>query len=89
MAYPVLYLWETSAVEKLCDQIKPAMSRLALSEIMHDSNLNYQAPVLDSVDGARWTAKIRARTSWRGYHCEIRGSANKVATTKIIRQASP
>jgi len=87
MAYPVIYVWETSKIEQLCGQIQPGMTRDALLNLMANTQLNIQTPQLDHAESSRWTARILSRISFRGFHCEIRGSANQVAAAKILKRA--
>lgn len=87
MAYPVIYVWETSKVEQLCRQIQPGMTREALLNLMTKTQLKIQPPQLDHAESSRWTARILSRISLGGLQCEIRGSANQVAAAKMLKRA--
>lgn len=87
IAYPVIYVWETSNVERLCTKIQPGMTRAALVDLMATTQLKTQTPQLEHSESSRWTARILSRLSFRGFQCEIRGSANQVAAAKILKRA--
>jgi hypothetical protein len=82
---PVLTIWETDKIDKLCQQIEPGMSQDAYLELVEEYSVNLTEVVGEEIPGGQWHAVAKTHMPWSEYQCLTKGVSKLVVTADIIK----
>jgi hypothetical protein len=85
MSYPVLILLETQAIQQLCREFTPGMSK---QDVFIKAQQSFSTMILAESNrehSAIWQASIRPTASLLDVGCRVRGVGEEVAVAEIIR----